>query len=1251
MKYLRCGLLVLAVGLLGSVSLERPLGAAELERISPECVGEEPYAALEACPAGSATDFRRGRSRPAAAFKTAPPPRESKSRQDALSQKNAPEEMAAGHRDLRTTRLAARGRQLLITEISGLERLYKRTPAQSPDRQQLVRRLAEAYVELESAATRDAIKSSIDADDAKKARQRAPYDQARREEAAARKISQRARENAIRYYVRMKEDYPNYSKIDEVLYYLAFEYEQKQDLENARQVYLELIEKAPQSSYIPNAYLAFGELFFADAMGDPSKWALAAQAYKEVVKYKPPQNKVYGYAQYKLGYVYWNSGDYPRAIQQFKRVIEYGDDFSELPNAKLLQKSARNDLIPVYAVAGDPRKAYRFFRPLSGDERGSETETFALLRKLATSYYDTGHYSEAVTLYRNLMARDRGDQLCKYQAAISQAVQTMKATDKVAIRRELDAMVKLYDRFSKAEHSEEVQLACANDTAELLAETAMSWHLEAVGSGGTRGTNDPQAMELASYLYQRVVDTFTPEQFETFKFPRIMKDDWPNIYKIRFNMADLLYTQQRWEDCGPAFDAVVEANPTGEEAPEAAFAAVLCYEKMYSALHSEAAQRQGRGLGPTRGDVEGDEKRRGLGRLAPKALTPAQEGMIGAFNRYVCYVKPGEKDAKAQEEYVDIKYHRARVYFEAQNWDKAALAFRDIALNHSGDDDAIFAAQLYLEALNVVGTRSEVPRPVCIETMADDMPRFIELFCDGKNYAKNQENCDMFSRIQCDIRRLAAEKTVELVDLGQAPGRELELLKKAGDAYIEIWREYGEGPMSRGESAKCGAMDEVLHNAAQAYQAGRLLAKSIAVRRILLSSRYGMQDSPLAQEAIYKIGSNYQAIAVYDAAADYFMRYAEGTKFRGEFASQALNDAIVLNLGIGNEERAIEAAGAFNRNFGRRKPKEAAQIAFAIAAHYAENEAWREVASRLSSAMRMIDRQASLDIKLQAHALLGHAREQQKAGSGDREYAKVVAAWKRPEKATAAILSMEEPQASKERRLGKAVTAVGEALFHFAEKKRREAEALKFPVYKGRGNMKAVARHVNTKVAKWIKRKRPRIEAAQKEYQKVVDIQPQAPPQWVIAAGSRVGGLWGKFVADFRAAPIPNSIKRDVVLSTAYYAGLDGASEPFKLRAKGAYGLCLNYSVNFQYFDSYSRSCEKWLADEYKSEFHLVDEFRGDPNRVNRILAERPQPLGLGGQPVLRAAPPVPAPKPAEAAGVEQPVASGVAGAGAVAHQ
>jgi tetratricopeptide (TPR) repeat protein len=1217
--------LVLASAAFGA----RPAGAAALERLSAECLPEDAYKEIEACPSGPKKfDVN---SRRAAAFKTAPPPREKKAQQDSLDKKNAPEEMSAGQRDLRTTRLQARGRALLITEISGLERLYKRTPRKSPDRAQLVRRLAEGYVELESAATRDKIKADIDADDAKKGKQKPKYDASKRESTAAQQIVVKSRENAIKYYTRMKKDYPDYSKIDEILYYLAYEYEQSKDLERARNVYLELIEKAPNSPYVPNAYLAFGELFFNEAMGDPSKWALAESAYKEVTKYKPPQNKVYGYALYKLGYVYWNSGEYAQAIQEFKNVIEYGDKFADMPNAKLIQKSARRDIIPVYAVAGKASKAFNFFRPLSGDSAGSQEQTLQMLRDLGISYFDTGHYDEAITLYRDLMARDKGDQFCEYQVLISQAVQALSGSDKVGIRKELDNMLGVYDRFRKEEHSAESQLTCANRTAELVSETAMSWHMESVGDGSTRGTNDPKTMDLAAYLYQKVVDNFTQAEFSKFTFPRIVKDDWPNIYKIRYAMADLLYVQQRWEDCGPAFDAVVDEDPQGEQASQAAYAAVLCYQKMYDQLHKGESDRKGKGLAPTRADVGGKEKKASeWEKFKPKEFTDMQKGMIGAFNRYVCYIQPPAGDKQAEEQYVEVKYARARTYFEAQHWAEAAIAFRDIALNYKSQDAAIYAAQLYLEAVNVLGSKSEPPKPVCFEEMSKDVPKFIENFCSADKYAEDKENCDLLNRIQCDIRRLAAEKTVELADGGG--DQSLELYKKGGDAYIQLWRDYGEGPLAKGEASQCGRMDEILYNASKAYQAGRLLAKSIAAKRLLLTQTYGLQNTELAKKAIYEIGGNYQAIAVYDAAAGFFMRYAEETDYRGEFADKAISDAVLLNLGLGRDEEAIAAAKSFNQNFGRRKPEQAAQIAFAIANHYAEKEQWKEVADRLGDAMKMIDSQATLDIKIQAHALAAQAAQRlNKAPQAQSEYGKVVATWKDPQKASDSIVKSGGDAGP--RNLAHAIDSVGQAMFFFAEKKREKLDAIKFPEYKGKGETADVKKHIDTKVKGWITKKQPLLIETEVEYKKIVDLQPVPSPQWVIAAGSRVGDMWGQFVNEFRAAPIPAAMKKDIMLSQTYYASLDEASEPVKLRAKGAFSTCLDYSVKFQYFDDYSRVCEKWLAENYKSEFHLVDEFKGDPNRVNRVLAERPYPLQLGGEPMLGGGPPPetkPRPKKAE---------------------
>ncbi len=1234
-------LLALAASLVFSFGTAR---AASSSDISLECVGPEAPKALATCPGGPAK-FDIDRKKHAAAFKSAPPPQEAKKRQDDVKPINPDELKKYADRDTRKTRLQARARQLLTTEIMGLERLYAQTKKNSADRPQLIRRLAEGYVELESAAQRDKIAADIKAQDAKKHKGNAA--KFKSDASQAQKIAVAARQKAISYYSKMKDEYPTYSKIDEVLYYLAYEYEQAQDYKNARSVYFELIQKAPKSPYIPNAYLAFGELFFQEAQGDPSKWDLAAAAYQEVCKYPPPNNKVYGYARYKLGYVHWNKGEYAPTLAEFKKVIEYGDTYKDLPNATQLAKAARRDLVPVYAVSGAPEKAFNFFRPLSGDAAGETKKTIDMLNDLGLNYLDTGHYKEGIVLYKDLLSRDGGDKTCFYQAQITAATQAVFSGDKEAVKKELDQQLRVRADFVKANHPEKNKLECSNRTAELVAETAMSWHLEAVGSGGVRGTGDKKTMDLAAYLYKKVTENFTAQDFAKFQFPRIVKDDWPTMYKIRYAMADLLYFQQRWEECGPAFDAVVDENPKAPEAAEAAYASVLCYQKMYDQMYKGEADRKGKGLGPTGDEKDREGKKGEWEKFKPKPLTDMQKGMVQAFNRYICYIKPPKGDKEAEEQFVEVKYARARTYFEAQHWEEAAIAFRDVALNHADKDAGIFAAQLYLESVNVLGARAEPPRPACFDDMARDVPQFIELYCKGQKFEDNKEQCELLTRIQFDIQRLKAQKIVELADGQSDKGNykdSLENYRKGAEAYLELWRGYCEEPLSKGEKPKqCEKANEIVYNMARAYQAARLLAKSIQARQILLNPKYGMNESDLAMKATYEIGGNYQAIAVYDRAADWFERYAKATNYKGEFADQALSDAAVLRLGLGQEDEAIADAANFNKYFGARKPAQTAQIAFAVAAHYGEKKDWAAVEKRLGGSMRLIDSKATLDIRLQAHALLARAYSKtNKGATAEKEYAIVSKMWADPKAGVAQIESIEgEDTSAKQRRLGRALEAVGEAVFYFAEQKKAKVDKVKFPEYKGPGTKEAVVKHIQTKVKDWIGKKRPLIEEATADYKKIIDLQPVPPPRWVIAAGSRVGEMWGTFVREFRAAPIPNAIKQDYELRTAYYGALDDASEPQKQVAKSAFTTCLDYSVKYQYFDEFSRACEEWLAKEYKNEFHLVDEFRGAPNRVNSVLREQGNPLRIGGDPIAAtlndAAPP---PKKSEKAGSDADAAA-----------
>src|SRR5580658_5472983 len=115
-------------------------------------------------------------------------------------------QMLAGIRDQRQLAMKQRALALLVTEIQGLEGLYKDTGARSKDRPMLLRRLAEDYVELENAAFREKTEAEVKRDELKKTNASAAGKQ--QSIATSRKnVMERARKAAINYYSTLVTDY------------------------------------------------------------------------------------------------------------------------------------------------------------------------------------------------------------------------------------------------------------------------------------------------------------------------------------------------------------------------------------------------------------------------------------------------------------------------------------------------------------------------------------------------------------------------------------------------------------------------------------------------------------------------------------------------------------------------------------------------------------------------------------------------------------------------------------------------------------------------------------------------------------------------------------------------------------------------------------------------------------------------------------------------------------------------------------
>jgi len=648
---------------------------------------------------------------------------------------------------------------------------------------------------------------------------------------------------------------------------------------------------------------------------------------------------------------------------------------------------------------------------------------------------------------------------------------------------------------------------------------------------------------------------------------------------------------------------------------------VLCYRNIYEQTHKNGADRRGAGNLPGQaGEKDGAKKSESeRERLKPKPMADSQAGMVAAFNRYICYIHPPAGDRTGQDQLVDVKYERARTYFEAQHWEEAAAGFREIVINHPQHVFGVYAAQLYLESINVLG--SHFSKNACFGDMEQDVPTFVSLYCGKDTAQKNADACTSLNKIQVDLLRLKAQNLVASAD--RDGGREaLASYEKAGAAYFEMFRRHCQEPADNGQAPQADRCDEIVYNAAKSFQAARLVAKAIGARKALLAYDDKLKlHSRLAVQATYEIGKNFQAIADYEQAAEWFERYAKASPDAPD-ADTALSDAVVLRLNLGQADQAIEDARVFTKNYGTKKPAQAGRIAFAVGDHYSEQGNPEKARDELSRQMSVIDKSA-LDVQLLAHATLGRAFARLANGKGRadenarREYGKVRALWADPAKAEAAIRAAypNDDEVARTRKVAKALEAVGEAYFFAAEERRiAEVEPLKFPTYTGPGDKASVLRHVDTKVRDWLLKKRTAIEKVEPEYAKILGLKPEAPPRWVIAAGAQAGLLWGDFVDDFRKAPIPASWKQDAELRGVYYETIDAKSEPIKTgRAKPALKQCLDLSVKYQYFDEYSRKCELWLGKNYKSEYHVIDELRGAPTLSNGGLDEKSPPVFVDG--------------------------------------
>lgn len=418
------------------------------------------------------------------------------------------------------------------------------------------------------------------------------------------------------------------------------------------------------------------------------------------------------------------------------------------------------------------------------------------------------------------------------------------------------------------------------------------------------------------------------------------------------------------------------------------------------------------------------------------------------------------------------------------------------------------------------------------------------------------------------------------------------LYERAGHLYMETFREACDTPVRNAEKPKLAdprTCDEVVFAAGRAFAAAHLRAKALTTyRALVMFSQLPGTTTTLAPRAMREVALSYQAIGIYDSAADWHERYASEHPKDAE-AHLSLSDATILRLGLSDQEQALKDSKLFFKNYLRTKPKETAAVELAIVLHHVEQGAIFDAQTALTGSMAVFDA-APIDIRIRAHALAGKILP----GWGHRHWALVRELWADPpaaERELRAAWPGEEPWRS-DRRLAQVLTAVGDVIVAEADYLRfADVDSVRFPAFARTNDRAGIEAFVTSDVKEWMVKKRTAIEAVESAYVEALAVKPIPPPRAVIAAAGGVAKMWAALADDLRSGPTGAAWQRDAKLRKVYAEAVGPfADEMRTTRAKPTMKKCVDLSVKYQFVDDRAHECEAWLVKTFPKEFHAVEE-------------------------------------------------------------
>ena len=443
------------------------------------------------------------------------------------------------------------------------------------------------------------------------------------------KAAQTYNKKSLQLFKDFKEYYPKHKRMDEVLFFLGFNFYQLERTQEGIKHFSELEVRFPRSPYLYESRFQLGEHYFK--LG---KWKSSFTYYDKISKNK--RGKFYFFALYKMAWSSYKMGRASKGLALLERIIKEGRKFkvvSDRNQTFIFTDEAIEDLVLFYTYSSKPPElAKSFFLNLL-----DEKTAWILLKRLAYAYRDTGQTKSVLVLFEELIDQNPvGEKAFEYQYQI---VETMYNFGKISkIISSLSTWVKNYGPDSSWAQSNRGNQNLLRRAFTLQEVTVRNYGLK--NHETFRRTKSNRAKTLALSFYKIYFNYFAKSRFSD---------------QMHFFYGELLFDTQRYVSAVKSYEEVI-ANFSDSKYAKAAYVnQLLALEKV---LPKEAEIQKLVG--------KGEE---------PVELSRYVKSFMKIATRYVSKF-PREKNIPS------ILYRMAALYYKFNQFSMAAKYFKKLSDEH-----------------------------------------------------------------------------------------------------------------------------------------------------------------------------------------------------------------------------------------------------------------------------------------------------------------------------------------------------------------------------------------------------------------------------------------------------------------------------------------------------------------------------------------------------------------------------------------